>query len=178
MQKGFSIPLLLIIALLLSLPLIYFAFSDDFRSFNPLSDDDSVKGVASVSPREARPGFSVTITSESGWDLVKYLCVSTEECTQSAISGKKWGTVSGGEAESQTVVINALPGWEEYQHIKYYIKPSWTSVQRDFTVVELGGLPGSVKQILADGEDEYEVVIIPVSEVLTEFKQSATFTDR
>src|SRR3990167_475101 len=169
MQKGLSMPLVLIIVLLLALPVGYFIYAKNTQS-------DNVKGTSVEAAR--KPGFGVEIISVGGtWDLVEYLCTSMDECTKSALSGKRWGSVSGGTTQSHEVVVQANSEWKNYEYIKYLVRPGWSSVDRTFKVLDEGTIRGSVVKILKDGLSSYETVITPISEVISSYQNSATFSD-
>ncbi|KKS16347.1 MAG: hypothetical protein UU77_C0054G0006 [candidate division WWE3 bacterium GW2011_GWC1_41_7] len=162
-------PLILIIVVLVAFPVGYYFYTQNINS-------DNVKGMSADVTR--KPGFGVEIVSLGGtWDLVEFLCTTLEECTKSAVSGKRSGSVSGGTTQSHEVVVQAKPEWKEYQYIKYLVRPGWSSVDRTFKVLSEGSINGTVVKVLKDGLSSYETVITPVSEVLSVYKQSAIFSD-
>jgi len=153
-------PLILIIVVLVAFPVGYYFYTQNINS-------DNVKGMSADVTR--KPGFGVEIVSLGGTTL--------EECTKSAVSGKRSGSVSGGTTQSHEVVVQAKPEWKEYQYIKYLVRPGWSSVDRTFKVLSEGSINGTVVKVLKDGLSSYETVITPVSEVLSVYKQSAIFSD-
>jgi hypothetical protein len=177
MPKGFSIPLLLIVVVFLFTPIAYFSISGGLIDIRSWFTDDSVKGVTTRVP-DRGPGLSVTITSSNSWDLVQYLCTSLEECSGSAMSGKRWATLSGGHAESQEVVINTSFGWEEYQYLKFYVKSGWSSELRGFNVLDQGYIEGTTLKTFENGSGNLDVVIVPLSEIRNKFVRSAVFSDQ
>ncbi len=175
MQKGYSVPIVIIaIVLFLLLPLSLFVYKNNF---NLSSTPKSVKGASVEGDGFSRPGFSVTISSKNGnWDLVEYLCKSIDECNQSLYSGVRWGVTSGGATENHEVVIENGE-WEKYSYIKYFVRPAWSSTQRNFKVVSLGSYPDSKIYILSDGSENVETVIAKLISGDTKFYISSSFSD-
>jgi hypothetical protein len=119
----------------------------------------------------------VVVSGVGTWDLVEYLCESLDECTDSAYSGKRWGTLSGGSSTGHEVVVEATKEWEDYEYIKYFVRPGWASDSVVFDVVDMGDLPESQVYTLSDGISSYNVVVSPISEVISKYSKSATFSD-
>ena len=95
MNKGFSLPIVLIVALFISLPVMFFFFST--RATAP-----NVKGAFTT----ANVGFDVQISSNKGtWDLFEFLCTTKEECTTSLTGGKRLETIGGGQVKTYDVVV-------------------------------------------------------------------------
>ena len=171
MQRGFARPLFLISALLvIGLPVALIASGTSVNS--SLSKD--VKGTATVVENTAKPGFSVTVTSNNGtWELVKYLCKDLDECSASLTSGKRVGSIGGGSTSGYKVNVESSPDWSNYTYVKYFVKSGWGSATRTFSVKELGSYEGSVKEVFEEGE----AVVSPVEKILNGYQFSATFTD-
>jgi hypothetical protein len=167
MNKGFSLPIVLIVALFLSLPVMFFVFSS--RSSMP-----KVKGVATTS----NVGFDVQISSGKGtWDLFEFLCTTKEECSSSLTSGKRLETISGGQVKTYDVVVEPDQAWNEYKYIKLFVKPGWGSPFRTFTVANKAQIPNVEFVTLTEGNGSYNAIIIPISSVQNSFYSPINFSD-
>ena len=176
MQKGYSVPIVIIaIVLFLLLPLTFWTLRNNF-SFSSIPQN--VKGVSIEGGGNLRPGFSVTISSKNGnWDFVEYLCKSLSECGQSLYSGVRWGVTSGGATENHEVVVENSDEWGKYSYVKYFVRPAWSSTQRNFRVISLGSYPDSKVYTLSDGSENVEAVIAKLIPGDTKFYTSSSFSD-
>lgn len=176
MQKGYSVPIVIIaIVLFLLLPLAFWTLRNNF-SFSPTFQN--VKGASVKGDSFSRPGFSVAISSKNGnWDFVEYLCSSLDECNQSLYSGVRWGVTSGGATENHEIVVENSNEWGKYSYIKYFVRPAWSSMPRDFKVVSLGSYPDSKVYTLSDGKENVEVVIAKLTSGDTKFYTASSFSD-
>ncbi len=175
-QEGFAVPLVLIIAaFILAIPAYYWVSSNSLN----VSPSKEIQGASTVNTTSAKPGFSVTVTSNAEtWDLIEYLCEDRSECVSSLEAGKRWGTVSGGQADLHEVFVEYSPEWEGYDYIKYYVKPGWFATDSQFVVVDKGEVPGTEVVSLGDGASTtYKVVLTPVTRISGEFYTSAQFSD-
>jgi hypothetical protein len=174
-EKGYSVPLVLIIVLVLfSVPLFYWVTSNDFNA----SASRNIRGATTSNNVNERPGFSVNITSTSQtWDLVEYLCRTQEECTTSLTSGRRLGTISGGQTDLHQVIVEHTKEWDGYKYIKLYVRSGWYSAEREFNVISAGKIPGSQIYTLSEGSETYEVLVAPIAEVASTFFESAHFSD-
>lgn len=174
-QKGYSVPLFLIVTLVvLTVPAYYWVSTNQLN----VSASRDIRGAASTGNSHSAPGFSVSIVSASPtWDLVEYLCKSQEECSTSLTSGRRLGTVSGGETEFHEVIVEYSAEWQDYKYIKYFVRPGWNASDSNFTVSTLGDIPGSEVLSLAENGDEYVAVIAPISSLKNGFYTSATFSN-
>lgn len=167
MNKGFSLPIVIIVALFISLPVIYFLSISK-------PQQQTVKGVSSVK----NSGFSIQIKSTNGtWDLLEFLCNDMDECTQSLTSGKRVETISGGITDSYEVFLEPSSDWDNYEFIKIYAKPGWGSSARTFSVVDKGVVPGTIVQTFTEDDVEQPFIIIPLDPVKSEFYTSANLAD-
>lgn len=174
-QQGFSALLLLILVLAFIAVPAYYWYSNNTKSLGPASD---VQGASAVKNTLASSGFNVSIISNSAtWDLVEYLCKTEEECLNSLNSGRRLGTVSGGETDLHEVVVEYSPEWDDYDFIKYFVRSGWYSGGRLFKVRDLGDMPGSVVKQVEDSGDTYDVVLSPISGIKSNFYNSATFSN-
>ena len=176
MQKGYSVPIVIIaIVLFLLLPLSFFVYKNNF-SFS--STSKNVKGASVEGDGFSRPGFSVSISSKNGnWDFVEYLCNSLNECNQSLYSGVRWGVTSGGATENHEIVVENTDEWGKYAYVKYFVRPAWPTTQRSFKVVNLGTYPDSKVYTLSDGNEDVETVIAKLIPGDTKFYISSSFAD-
>lgn len=175
-QRGYSAPVIIIIALLLlAVPVFYFTRTKNLSLFSSVD----VQGASSVGNINAQPGFSVSIISDSEtWDLVEYLCKDLKECTASLTSGRRLGTVSGGKTDLHEVVVTSASEWDSYDYVKYFVRSGWYSQNKMFRVANLGDVPGSQVRTISDGAVSYEVVISPTKDLRNNFYSSAVFSDR
>lgn len=176
MQKGFSVPIVVVaVVLLLLLPISFWIFKNNFN-FSAALDD--VKGISTLGDGYSKPGFSVNVISENGsWDFVEYLCKSLEECSQTLYSGNRWKVISGGATSKHEIVVENSADWNNYLYIKYFVKPGWSSPERNFKAVELGLYPELKTYILSDGTNDVEVVIAKIIQGDEKFYKSASFSD-
>jgi hypothetical protein len=178
MQKGFSVPILLVgLTLLVSLPLIIWVSANSLNLYSTPVDTAQVKGASTdVKPK---PGFSVYVTSVNGtWDLGFYVCKTLEECTDSATSGKKISTVSGGEVSNHVVNFVYNSDWADYAYAKYFVKPSWGSIFRTFKVADLGEISSSKSyEVSADGSN-FNAVVFSLDTVRSAHVAGGSFTDQ
>jgi hypothetical protein len=175
MQKGYSVPLIIILVLgLLAVPAYYWTTTNSVN----FSSSKTVKGISTTGNIYASPGFSVSVTSNAEtWDLVEYLCKTLEDCTSSLNSGSRWGTISGGKTDLHEVVVESSQDWDDYKYIKYYVRSGWFSKDKGFDVVSIGDMSGSKVHKIVEGGTEYQVVITPVSDLMYSFHKSAHFSD-
>lgn len=177
LQRGYSVPLFIVIALLLlTIPAYYWL---RINNLNFSSSGENVRGVKSIGTPYHKPGFSVSVSTDvETWDLVEYLCNTREECLESISSGRRLGTVSGGPTELHEVFVEYMPSWNDYSYIKYYVRSGWYATQKNFRIAKLGDVPGATKETITDGGVTYEVVLAPVPDLKDAFFVSAHFTDR
>jgi hypothetical protein len=169
-MRGFSVPLVIIVALFVGGFALY-----SYSATSP----EHVKGVATVSEHQTTPGFSVSIISKApAWDLMEYLCVTQKECMTSLSSGKRLSTVSGGATELKEVQVNYSDGWGKYSHIKLFVRPSWLISNGSFRVVTPGDIPGTEIEKMPVGKGFQDVLLIPLKEISSTFYKSAAFSDR
>lgn len=167
MNKGFSLPIVLILALFISLPVIYFVFSA--RASAP-----KVKGTSTA----ANVGFDVQISSTKGtWDLFEYLCATKDECTKALAGGKRLETISGGQASTYDVVVEPSQDWSAYKYIKLFVKPGWGSPFRSFSVDNTAQISGAEFITLTEGQSAYNAILVPISSIQDKFYTSINFSD-
>ncbi len=161
-MRGFAVPLLLIVVVLLGGFAFYF-FSTNSR--------ENVKGVSTSIAEQSVPGVTVSVIASSpAWDLVEYVCASAEECLASLGSGKRLSTVSGGATELREIKVSYSDDWKGFSYLKLYVRPSGLGANRSFHVVAAGDVPGTVVKD--------DMVLIPLDQVSVKFYKSATFSDR
>lgn len=173
-NRAFTHPvLILLIAALLIGVMSYWLYSNTLN----FSSSSNVKGI-SVRNVSAQPGFAVTINaSNSGWDLVEYICRTLDECLLSLTSGKRVGLASGGISPNHEVVVNYSKSWEGYSHIKYFVRPARSDSNKPFKVTDVGRYPDSDLYTLSDNGETYDVMIAPLNNLSASFYKSATFSD-
>ncbi len=170
MQKGFAQPLLVIAFIaFVGLSGALWLLNSDFLS------NDNVKGTSTDVQASEKPGLVVDVTCSGGtWELIQYLCKTEEECNSSLTSGKRIGSIGGGEADSQKITIPTAPNWNEYKYIKVFVKHGWNSRVTGFEVSNLNNSGGIFAQKF--GEDS--AVIVPMELVLNNSQDVASFSDK
>jgi hypothetical protein len=171
MNKGLSMPLILILVLIILLPLSYLFFSKEMGLFTP----KNVKGATTEVARD--PGLSFTVVSSGTWDLSQYLCATLKECSSSVQSGKRIGSIGGGKTSAYEVYLKASEEWKQYSFLKIVVRPGWGTDRAVFSVSDLGSVEGTIRETFKDGSNVMEAVIVPLSEVNGSFFRSAVFTD-
>lgn len=132
-----------------------------------------VKGTSSLG-EVIKPGFSVDVVSQKGtWELYVFLCEDKDGCTESLDSGVRWLTRGGGQTEDSEVFVEARDSWKKYEYIKLFVKPGWGSEDRNF-VGTLEDVPLQVESVTID---DFDVVVIPTTNVQLEFYKVVTFSD-
>lgn len=173
-EQGFSAILLLIILVAFMAVPTYYWYSSSQENYAA----ENVKGASTVGAVSDKPGFSVSVVSESPtWDLVEYLCTDEEECLSSLTAGRRLGTVSGGETDLHEVVVEYSTEWDDYEYVKYFVRSGWAGESASFKVSDLGDIPESALHEIKDGSVIYDVVLSPVTVVSGAFYTSATFSD-
>lgn len=174
-QRAISHPALIVMVSTVSLLVgSFWIFNNQIN----LSSGGNVQGTSVKNP-SVHPGFSIAVSSNNGgWDLVEYLCESSEECEEALTSGKRLGIVSGGSTEYHEVVVNYSDSWSGYSHVKYYVKPSNSNSDASFRVVASGNYPETKVITLSNNDTDYEVAISPISAVTGSFYKSVTFSDK
>lgn len=172
MQKGLSVPLLLILLTLFAASgLGYISYSISTKNIKT-----DVQG-ASIVPKIDK-GFSILINSTDTWDFFEYLCKTKEECENSLNSGKRNATVSGGATTNHEVVIAKSDDWNDFEFIKIYVRPGWGSRSNNFNL-DMNSLEKSLlNKSFFESQISHEVVLIPISMVDNTFVDTlATFSD-
>lgn len=162
MPKGFSTLLIIIFIAFLSLPILFWAYSNSKQK-------GEAKGAIS-----AKNGFSVYITSNSGtWKLRRYLCESKQECLSSLDSGEKLENISGGITEKNAIHIKYLPNYSNYSYMKIYVESGWNSTPRLFKALSKGDINDTAIYDL----EETNVALIPLQSLKDSHKYSVHFSD-
>jgi hypothetical protein len=93
------------------------------------------------------------------------------------MSGERFGAIGGGTVEDREIVVTPSEVWRSYGFIKIYVRPGWGSADRTFKVVSPGAVPGTeMTSVEYEGVD-YNVILIPVGEVIDQYYQSGVFSD-
>jgi hypothetical protein len=159
MNKGFALPLMLVIIIaFVSVPVLY-----SFVLFKTNSND--VKGAKTQHSSE--PGLNLKITSKGGgWDVYQITCVTQDECKKSLMNGKEWGIVSGGTTEDYEINISPNDNYGDKKFIKIFARSGWGSASRTFNIIT-SGIPENVKkdytvQKMTYQGAEYNVLTLPL----------------
>ena len=172
MQKGLSVPILIILLTLFAASgLGYIGYSINNA---PKAD---VKGA--ISTPNIDKGFSININSNGTWDFFEYLCKTLSECENTLTSGKKFATISGGSTTDHEVVVASTASWKDYDYIKVFAKPGWGSISSGFSLTNLNStIDATIKTYTDSAGMSYEAVIVPINAVEGAFVDSiATFSD-
>jgi hypothetical protein len=168
MRRGSAWPLMLIVALFLTIPLGYWYLS--YRA--------SMKNVRGAKTSEIENGLYVVVNSDTGtWDLNSYLCKSKLECLESLTSGVKLETKSGGRALGYEVDLVYENQWSDYSFLKVFVKPGWGAQGRAFKIIDPGVVKGASSEKINLDNVMYEVVLIPVRDLKSGFFKGAEFSD-
>lgn len=168
MRKGLSLPLLLIVVSFLLVPLLYWFFV--YRTSQP-----NIKGAKITGQNK---GALVVVNSKNGtWELNSYLCENKDSCLSSLTAGSKLDTRNGGSTNSYQVPFNFEDGWLSYGFLKLYIRSGWGSQDRLFKATNSGQIEGLVIEQVSLGESDYNVVLIPTSDLSTGFYKGVEFSD-
>ena len=166
--------LLLLAISLLSLPILYWVFNNQFNfSFS----GPNVKG-SNIASMEGKNGVLVSIRSNGiSWELVEYLCVTREECVADLNSGTHFGTVGGGGSEAAThdFFIEYSRQFDNYSFLKIYLKPGWLNSSMRFLVDEIGTIEGSELVTFENNNSEFDAIIIPLDAIKNSVVKSANF---
>ena len=162
-QLGFTLPMVLIFVLaFIAVPLVFWLSR---------ANDQTVQGAESGSPKD---GTYIQITSKSGsWDLFEYLCKTKSECQSSLDSGKKWEATSGGSTAGNNIKINYSDLWSDYGFIKLYVKPSWNSQARAFSLKSELNIEGAEVRTF----DGTSALIVPIETLTTGGYNFLVFSD-
>lgn len=160
MQKGFAVPtLILVILVLLFAPVAVVSYKYHQNTSN-------VKGAYAVSDFK-KSGVAVNVkTSSSNWTLVVYGCETLEMCLESIESGKRVKTIGGNL--SQSLFLEAI----NYPYIKYFVKDAQNQRYMSQDLVNLGD--AQIKTFL-DNNVELDTVIVPTSAISNTKYKSNTF---
>ncbi len=175
MQKGFSVPMILVV---LTLVVSVSAISWVYFNRTSVEPAPTVKGASTFNADTSKPGLGVTVTSKNGtWDLVEYACKTLEECTASLEGGKKFSTFGGGTVNSFLVVMPYSPELDEYTYVKYFVKSSFGGMFRAFKVVNGGDLGDTKLLEFKQSGSIYTAVVSPLDKIKTGYFVGATLTD-
>ena len=167
MKRGFTVSIVIIVvSLLLLLSLGFWVISKNNTVQN-------VKGSSVEGPYD-KPGLSISIKSTyGGWDLSEYICKTYSECTDSLESGKRIDIVGGGQTQMYDVLISYDKSVTPYSFIKLFVRPSWSSQNRVFSITDLGDVPDTKTISLGS----LNVAIVPLTSVAKDFYKSVSFSD-
>lgn len=166
MKKTSFLPLIIIVATFLVIPVVYWLVTFDKSS-------DNVQGV-----KTGIYGISINVISKNGaWDMSKYLCKDKEECLESLTSGKLLEKTSGGGVNDQSVTLRHSSDWESYEFLKIFVLPGWGSMDRNFEINPTEKYQGLFVEPYPYSGKEVRALIIPTGGLNTELFEVATFTD-
>lgn len=172
MRRAFSLPIVIVLVTLIATPLLAFAF------FARSTQNPTVKGV-STKNLGAQKGITLQISSISGtWDLYEYLCTSKESCLSSLDAGNRLQTLSGGASEDHEIVIDYSDEMKNYAFLKVYVKSSWGSQGRRFSLQDSGLIAPADYATLKLADTTVDVVLIPVKELSSENSKVIYFSDQ
>lgn len=171
-NKGFAIPIVIIfIGIFLAIPIVYWFISEE-------KNDSQIMGSSVSGNLSDGSGLVIEVSSKNGtWDLFYYLCETENECVFDITAGKKQTTFHGGTVTNHKIVIEKGDEWQVYEFAKFFIKPSWGSGSSGFKVTSSGEIIGSYTKTLSDGEENIEVVLVPLESVGETLGNSAVFSD-
>lgn len=169
MKRGSIWPLLLILTAFLLIPAGYWYFG--YRA-----SQNNIKGAKTS---DIQNGLFATINSSNGtWDLNSYLCKTRLECLESAASGVKLNTQSGGKVSGYEVNIVYQPQWDDFSYLKLFVKSGWGTQGRLFQVTDKGVVTGTSVEKIGSDASQQQVVLIPIKELKNGFYKGAEFSDQ
>jgi len=167
MKKFSLLPLIIIVAVFLAVPVTFWALSSSKNS------SDDVRGV-----KTGVFGLIIEVSSKNGfWDMSEYLCKDREECLESLQSGKFLEKTSGGGVDDQYVTLRYSSDWGSYQYLKIYVEPGWGSMERDFNASLKEHVENSSVEKLNSNGNEYEIVLVPTAGLDSNIFDVARFSD-
>ncbi len=168
MKKSSLVPLIVIVATFLVIPIVFWALT--FKK-----TDENIQGART---KIGAAGVLVKINSTYGtWDMAKYLCKTRDECLESLVSGKILETTSGGGVEDQFVSVRYTKDWDSYEFLKMFVKPGWGSSVRKFYASLTENISRSFVENFTYNGMDYEVVIVPVKGIGDTLLEVAKFSD-
>lgn len=172
MQKGFAVPVILILSVLLILPIFLWFTTTDL---NYSTSDSSVKGVSTLQNSFQTPGFSVKINSEaSNWKLRYYLCETKEQCLIDLDSGFLSGTINGGKTQDHQVIIQSTPSWKDYEFVKLVMT---SDSGKNFEITNKGDYFFTEVIPLSTANNEVFTVFLETNNLTKGYFSSVTFSD-
>ncbi len=168
MKKTSLLPLVIIVATFLIIPIAFWFYSSK----------DSEGNIQGAKTKSDTPGIIVKIKSNNGtWDLNKYLCVNKEECLESLISGRSLETTSGGIVEGKYITIKYTSDWDSYEYLKVFVKPGWGSTIRKFNASLVSSVSGVYIESFTYGGLDYDVVLVPIKSIENTLLEVSEFSD-
>lgn len=176
MKKAFSAPVVIILITLIGIVCLAVLY---FINLSKNNTSPNVKGVSSNEASHEKPGVSIFVSSNNGsWELNVYLCVSSEECSMSLTSGRRWSTTGGGETPIHEVVVSYDAAWAEYKYVKFFVKTATPGAAGFYKVSSLGDVPMSKLIKVTDSGNEYQTAVMPVNKIALGFYKSASFSNK
>ena len=152
MQKGFSVPIIVIVILLFVLAPVGFYYLVHSQN------QDSVKGVSTSA--FGGNGFVFYVNSTGGtWDLAEYLCKDMTECVESATSGELYGQISGGETQDHEIYVKASDDWSGYKFMKIVMTSGWGTTPRNYNI---DATVGEVR-VMEASDNPVQVLLVPLT---------------
>ncbi|HLB51491.1 MAG TPA: hypothetical protein VJL30_01075 [Patescibacteria group bacterium] len=168
MRKGIAAPTILLVVVLFSVAgIVLFSLENN--------KENDVKGTSNKKTAEEKAGFVFEVNSLSTWELLEYLCTTESECKSGPDSGKRWGTVGGGQASMKSVLVPYQDEWSAYKYLKVYMKPGLSSSGVIFKVSLLNSDTGAQNAVLGDADSKYEAVLVPLGSPVSGQVKVASF---
>ena len=168
MRKGIAAPTILLVVVLFSVAgIVLFSLENN--------KENDVKGTSNKKTAEEKAGFVFEVNSLSTWELLEYLCTTESECKSGPDSGKRWGTVGGGQASMKSVLVPYQDEWSAYKYLKVYMKPGLSSSGVIFKVSLLNSDTGAQNAVLGDADSKYEAVLVPLGSPVSGQGKVASF---
>jgi len=168
MRKGIAAPTILLVVVLFSVAgIVAFSLGNN--------KETAVKGTSSKKPVDEKSGFVFEVNSSSTWEMLEYLCNSESECRSGPTSGKRWGTVGGGEASMKNILVPFEEEWQSYKFMKVYMKPSLSASGGLFKVNLFDAAVGAKKIAVGDDTQDYDAVLIPLASPISGQIKIASF---
>ncbi|MBI2414844.1 hypothetical protein HYV31_03345 [candidate division WWE3 bacterium] len=138
----------------------------------------NVRGTNTQS-QQSKTGLELSVVStNTSWEMLKYLCISESDCLESLDAGRRLSKVSGSPTELRDISESPDDTWKEFKFLKVYVRSSLSLINSSFSVLTLGDVPGTLMKVIPFGNAKVNVALIPIEPLLSSFYKSATFSDR
>lgn len=172
-SRGFALPVTtFFVVAFLAIPFLFWGVSS-------INSNDDVRGATVSSTLKNNKGLITQVYADSGtWDLLMYICKTKEECLQTPTSGKRVVAISGGKVSGRLVPLNYTSDWDGYSVAKIYVKSGWGFGSESYKVLNASDLIYGDLNVIKTVSQEYQVVLINVSDLANKVVGPVIFGDK